>query len=204
MFQIHTNQESDEMTSKIRTALLVLGTSALSVISGCASSQNAGAQSGTGAPAPITSAEVRNAQRAWGEGIVDISRVYAEGGDYKARATRHINSMYAYGDTIVLFKPTLAADDQFRGDFDSALSYFIGREGTEDEGFAIKGWTKVRFENEGKKIGSDLAMAMGNYFFTGPDGKETKVEYSFGYVRGGNGELKIMLQHSSLPYGSWE
>ena len=172
--------------------------------SGCANNQKMNSQQSGNASAPITQAEVREAQRAWGEGIVDISRVYAEGGDYKGRASDHINSMYAYGDTIVLFKPTLASDDQFRGDFDSALSYFIGREGTEDTGFAIKGWTNVRFENEGKYIGTDLAMAMGNYFFTDPNGDETKVEYSFGYVRGSNGKLKIMLQHSSVPFGSWK
>ena len=41
---------------------------------------------------------------------------------------------------------------------------------------------------------------MGNYFFTGPDGSDTKVEYTFGYVRGDDGKLKINLHHSSLPY----
>ena len=188
------------MTNKLLgAAVLIVGAAFMPVLSGCASNQNVGKTGMAGSDAPITAAEVRNAQRAWGEGIVDISRVYTKGGDYKARATEHINSMYAYDDTIVLFKPTLASDDQFRGDFDSALSYFIGREGTEDEGFAIKGWTNVR-----KMIGSDLAMAMGNYFFTGADGSVIKVEYSFGYVRGANGKLKIMLQHSSVPYGSWE
>ena len=189
----------------IRTLLScsVLATLATSlVMSGCASSQHADGHDSHGSHDPITKAEVAAAQQAWGQGIVDISRVYSETGDAKARATEHINSMYAYGDTIVLFKPTLASEDQFRGNFDEALSYFIGREGTEDTGFAIKGWTKVRFENEGTYAGSDLAMAMGNYFFTGPDGKETKVEYSFGYVRGDDGKLKIMLQHSSIPFGS--
>ena len=171
----------------------------ITLASGCASGQHAG---GHGAHGPITKAEVMAAQGAWGDGIVDISRVYSETGDAKARATEHIDSMYAYGNTIVLFKPTLASDDQFRGSFDEALSYFIGRDGTEDTGFAIKGWTKVRFENEGIYSGSDLAMAMGNYFFTDPDGDETKVEYSFGYVRGDDGKLKIMLQHSSIPFGS--
>lgn len=186
----------------LATSTLATLASAL-VLSGCASSQHADGNS-NGDHGPITKAEVQAAQQAWGQGIVDISRVYAETGDAKARATEHINSMYAYNDTIVLFKPTLAADDQFRGSFDEALSYFIGREGTEDTGFGIQGWTNVRFENEGIYCGEDLAMAMGNYFFTGPDGKDTKVEYSFGYVRGGDGNLKIMLQHSSVPYGSWK
>ena len=193
------------MKSQIVTAVsTVVASAAIMMASGCASGEHAGGHGAHGSHGPITKAEVTAAQREWGDGIVDISRVYAETGDAKARATEHINSMYAYDNTIVLFKPTLASEDQFRGDFDGALSYFIGREGTEDTGFAIKGWTNVRFECEGVHIGSELAMAMGNYFFTDPNGDETKVEYSFGYVRGHDGKLDIMLQHSSVPYGSWK
>tara|TARA_B100000768_G_C10947088_1_gene236083 strand:- start:353 stop:493 length:141 start_codon:yes stop_codon:yes gene_type:complete len=43
-------------------------------------------------------------------------------------------------------------------------------------------------------------MAMGNYYFTGPDGTETKVEFTFDYVMDDEGNLKINLHHSSLPY----
>ncbi len=148
---------------------------------------------------PITQQTVIDAQQTWGNGIVAISRVHAEGGDYTARATAHINDLYAYGETGVMFKPTLAAEDQFRETFDEALSYFVGKEGTEDTGFAIKGWTNVRWENNGIYLDDDCAMAMGNYYFTGPDGGETKVEYTFGYVLV-DGDLKINLHHSSLPY----
>ena len=51
----------------------------------------------------------------------------------------------------VLFKPTLAAVEQFRPTFDEALSYFVASNNAcpEDKGFAIKGWTSVRFENAG-------------------------------------------------------
>ncbi len=148
----------------------------------------------------ITEADVVAAQTEWGEGIVAISSVHSSGGDYEARATEHINTLYAYGETPVMFKPTLAAADQFRETFEEALSYFIGAEGTEDSGFAISGWTDVRWENNGVYTGSDSAMAMGNYYFTGPDGGETKVEYTFGYVVDDEGDLKINLHHSSLPY----
>jgi hypothetical protein len=151
-------------------------------------------------PNAITKADVLAAQKTWGEGIVAISSAHSSGGDYAARATQHVNELYAYGEADVMFKPTLAAEQQFRGNFDDALSYFIGREGTEDSGFAIKGWTHVRWENAGIFTSDESAMAMGNYFFTGPDGAETKVEYSFGYVRNEAGDLKIILHHSSLPY----
>ena len=148
---------------------------------------------------PIAKQTVIDAQQTWGNGIVAIAKVHAEGGDYTARATQHINDLYAYGETDVMFKPTLAAEDQFRETFDEALSYFVGKEGTEDTGFAIKGWTNVRWENNGIYLDDDCAMAMGNYYFTGPDGGETKVEYTFGYVLV-DGDLKINLHHSSLPY----
>lgn len=148
----------------------------------------------------ISEQAVIDAQKTWGQGIVEIAAMHTKGEDFKTRASDHVKSLYAYGDSKVMFKPTLAAEDQFRENFDEALSYFIGTEGTEDKGFAIKGWTKVRWENNGIYTNHDSAMAMGNYFFTGPDGKEVKVEYTFGYVKGDDGDLKINLHHSSLPY----
>ncbi|MGB6318190.1 MAG: hypothetical protein WBG08_06095 [Litorimonas sp.] len=148
----------------------------------------------------VTEADVLAAQQEWGEGIIAISKVHSDNGDYKARATSHINDLYAYGMTPVMFKPTLAADDQFRETFDEALDYFIGRAGTEDNGFAISGWTDVRWENNAVYTDSDSAVAMGNYYFTGPDGSDTKVEYTFHYVQDDDGDLKINLHHSSLPY----
>lgn len=148
----------------------------------------------------ISEQDVIDAQTAWGDGIVAIASEHANGGDYSERAKEHIETLYAYGDTAVMFKPTLAAEDQFRETFDEALSYFIGTEGSEDSGFAIKGWTAVRFESNGIFTSHDAATAMGNYFFTGPDGNETKVEYSFGYVKDEDGNLRINLHHSSLPY----
>ncbi|MYB06682.1 MAG: phosphoribosyl-AMP cyclohydrolase [Gemmatimonadetes bacterium] len=147
----------------------------------------------------ISEQAVIDAQRAWGEGIVAIARAHTDGGDYAARATEHINDLYAYGETHVMFKPTLAAETQFRETFEGALRYFIGQDGTEDKGFAISGWTNVRWENIGIYTNDASAMAMGNYYFMGPDGSETKVEYSFGYVLI-DGDLKINLHHSSLPY----
>ncbi|MEM6988979.1 MAG: hypothetical protein AAF721_00735 [Myxococcota bacterium] len=84
----------------------------------------------------------------------------------------------------------------------AALSYFVAgnEEFGEGKGFALQPWTKVRFENTGVVLGDDHALAMGHYFFTDTDGGGTKVEYSFGYILDANGELRINLHHSSLPY----
>ena len=101
----------------------------------------------------------------------------------------------------MLFKPTMASEEQFRPTFQSALSYFVAsnNECPEDNGFAIKGWTEVRFENAGVIVDGIYAIAMGNYFFTDQRGVETKVEYTFGYIQDEEGRLRIQLHHSSIP-----
>ena len=149
----------------------------------------------------IALAEVEDAQKQWGEGIVNIAKTHVDGGDFVAVARNHVEHLYAYGQTTVLFKPTLAAVEQFRPTFETALSYFVASNGAcpEDTGFAIKGWTKVRFENADVVLSEATALAMGNYFFTDPDGEEVKVEYTFGYLRDANGNLRIQLHHSSMP-----
>ena len=149
----------------------------------------------------VTVAEVKDAQRAWGKGIVAIATAHTNGGDYVGLATDHVETLYAYQMGPVLFKPTLASVDQFRPTFETALSYFVASNNAcpEDQGFAIQGWTDVRFENSDVIIDGNTALAMGNYFFTSPEGAEVKVEYTFGYIEDGNGDLRIQLHHSSMP-----
>ena len=146
-------------------------------------------------------ADVEGAQKAWGEGIVAIANAHKNDGDYVSIASNHINTLYAYQMGPVLFKPTLAAIDQFRPTFDTALSYFVASNNAcpEDKGFAIKGWTNVRFENSDVIIDGGTALAMGNYYFTDPQGAEVKVEYTFGYIEDDQGNLRIQLHHSSMP-----
>ena len=150
----------------------------------------------------FTEEHLATAQKAWGDGIVRISTAHKNGEDFEQVAKEHIQNLYNYGASPVLFKPTLAAEVQFRGTFEEALSYFVATNKVceEDAGFAIKGWTAVRFENTAVLFNGNTAMAMGNYFFTDPQGELVKVEYSFGYVLNDQGEVKIVLHHSSVPY----
>ena len=149
----------------------------------------------------VSVSDVDSAQKAWGDGIVAIATAHRDGDDYVSIARNHVDTLYAYGQTNVLFKPTLAAVEQFRLNFESALSYFVAsnNECPEDKGFAIKGWTNVRFENADIILGDSTALAMGNYFFTTPEGDELKVEYTFGYIVDSSGNLRIQLHHSSMP-----
>lgn len=151
---------------------------------------------------PITEADVLAAETAWGAGIVHIGDVFTKGGDYKAAALEHIDTLYGYDDGTVLFKPTKAAVDEFRETKDQALSYFVGGSEPEDHGFAIQPWTEVRFDNKGIVIDQDSAVAMGNYYFTdAKTGNDVKVDFTLGFKRApDDGHLEIFLHHSSLPF----
>ena len=83
-----------------------------------------------------------------------------------------------------------------------ALSYFLGGDDSycsEDDGFAMKPWIEVKFENSGFIIENDRAIAMGNYFFKDLSNNKVKVEFTFGY-KFRNDKLFIDLHHSSLPF----
>lgn len=150
----------------------------------------------------VTRDKVIEAQTRWADGIVRIGLDFVEKKDYAQTAKEHIEDLYAYDISPVLFKPTKAAKDQFRANKDSALSYFVATNGLcpEDKGFALQPWKKVRFENSEIIIHGDTALAMGNYYFTDTEGEETQVEYTFGYIMDKEGTLRINLHHSSIPF----
>ena len=146
--------------------------------------------------------EIEKAQEKWGNGIVKIGELKDTIKECRMFTLDFISKMYDYENGIVQFKPTKASEAQFRGDVKAALSYFIGSDSDfiEDKGFALNPWVKVDFENNSINIINDLAIAMGNYFFTDNNGDKTKVEYSFVYKKNDKGDLKIILHHSSLPF----
>jgi len=159
----------------------------------------------------VTDQDVRNAQMAWANAIKTISKIYLEGGDYVAEASKAAGELYGYGYTNVLFKPTKAKDAQFRPMASQAMSYFVGSNAVddgigEDAGFAInggKGWSDVVFDNHMIDISGNVGIAMGNYYFTSADdGSKTKVEYTFGYKKNPDGKVRIFLHHSSVPFAA--
>ena len=149
----------------------------------------------------INKKEILNFQKKWGDGIIRISKKYKNNGNYELEAKEFIKTLYSYETEPVFFKPTLASDNQFRLDKISALSYFIGDnpDYLEDEGFAIKEWNSVRWENVGIKIFEDYAICMGNYFFSMENSSELKVEYTI-IIKKIDGVLKLILHDSHLPY----
>lgn len=153
----------------------------------------------------ITEAEVKAAQDGWGKALIQISDDYASGGIAKAKATanRVIDAAYGYNLGVVLFKPTLTHGAQtFRTTKAGALAYFVGddRSFPSDKGFALGGWKKYEYRNAGIFINGDLAITMGNVILTDKDGKVTTVDKTWGFKKDSQGQLRIVLHHSSLPF----
>ncbi|MEP3478726.1 MAG: hypothetical protein ABJZ55_05720 [Fuerstiella sp.] len=152
----------------------------------------------------ITKQDVLDAQDRWVKAIVNIGHAYTSGENVVETAKSCIESLYAYGDGDVLFKPTKCETRQFRPTFEGALSYFVGNDFapfgfSEDGGFAIAPYVSVQFMNAGIIVDGARAIAMGNYFFTKTNGETIKVEYSFGYRLRGS-DVVIDVHHSSLPF----
>ncbi len=147
----------------------------------------------------ITKEDVQKAQKAWGDAVVAIGKAKKNAPAVAENAAR---TAYAFDLGPIQFKPTLAAETPFRPDLEGTLSYFVSGNDkfAEDSGFALRPWSKVRFDNHTVKMHGNVAIAMGHYYFTGPDGNETKVEYTKGYVKTPDERVLIFLQDSSLPY----
>ena len=168
---------------------------------------SAGAASG--GSDPITESEVHELQSNWGNAIKSISSTFLDKGDYVAAAAAAAAELYGYGHSNVLFKPTKAAEFPFRPTGGEAMSYFVGGDAVdggyaEDAGFAInggKGWKEVVFNNHQIDLNGPVAIAMGEYVFTcATSGEDVTVEYTFGYKRNSDGNARIFLHHSSVPY----
>lgn len=152
-------------------------------------------------PVMIETHEIKAAQEAWGKAVVAVGAA-PTWEEARSLAVKLAEELYAIDGGELLFCPTKASVNQFRASLKDVLSYFVGRDPDheEDAGFALEPWSSVRFENAGIIEREDVGIAMGNYFFGRADGSELKVEYSFVYVRGAAGELRIQLHHSALPY----
>lgn len=179
----------------------------LTTLGACASmpGSSASAAVASQATAPITRDQVIAAQNAWGDALVKISTTYDSSGFEAAKKTAEavIDSAYGYSLGPVLFKPTLTVVPQtFRTTREGALAYFVGGNKTfaSDTGFALKHWRSYKIENAAIFTDGDVAISMGNVRITDRDGNVTVVDKTWGWKRGTDGNLRIVLHHSSLPY----
>ena len=163
----------------------------------------------------ITEQEVLDLQEAWTEALVSISQTYKKEGFEAAEelAGNVIDAAYGYVNGPVAFKPTWAyGDTTFRTDREGALSYFVGgNDDYKDLGFAIgnkpnkKGkrsaWADAYAENAVIRLDGDTATSMGWVYTEDEKGNVSKVDKTWTFQKGDDGALRIVVHHSSTPYG---
>ena len=133
----------------------------------------------------------------WCEGVIEIGKTYLEGGDFNLRALNFLSTHYAFDEMDVLFKPTFTKQAVFRNNLKDALSYFVGGDISEDNGFALKPWEDIQLEELNLLLKTDLTAAMGTLNFKAYDSEETTlVAFTFIFVTVDEG-LKIQVHHSS-------
>lgn len=145
----------------------------------------------------MSSDQIKNFLNSWKDGVIEIGRVYLEGGDYEKCAEKFLSSHYAFDHEEVLFKPTFTREVIFRNSKDSALSYFIKGDVAEDNGFALKPWEDIKLEELNTIEENNLMVAMGILSFKPVDIDEiTMVAFTFLVVIVDE-SLKIKVHHSS-------
>ena len=134
---------------------------------------------------------------------IEALTIPADIGLSMAKANKILRDLYAFELGPILFKPTLSGSNQtFRSNLEGALSYFVGNNAKYpmDDGFGINSWHKFDSKTSDIFIEDDIAMWMGWVTLTNSIGDIVKVDKSWVYKKMSNGNLKIVLHHSSLPY----
>ena len=163
----------------------------------------------------IKKKEVRAAQKAWTEALVSISQIHKEEGfdAAKSLAGDVIDGAYDYQAGPVAFKPTWAyGDSTFRTKRRGAVSYFVGGDKRFDDlGFAIGNkpdetkkrspWAKAWTENAVIRLDGDTATSMGWLYTQDENGNVSKADKTWTWRKDDDGNLRIVVHHSSSPYG---
>ena len=149
----------------------------------------------------VTETEVKKAQSNWAEAIIKMGSLRDHPELCAQEAQSALCRLYAFDLGPILFKPTLAKKKVFRTDLEGTLSYFIGGNShyPEDKGFALQGWKNIHFKNASMILEEKTSLAMGHYFFIDRQGEESKIEFTFGYIKDSQNLLRIRLHHSSRP-----
>ena len=164
----------------------------------------------------IKKKEVRAAQKAWTEALVSISQIHKQEGfdAAKSLAGDVIDGAYDYQAGPVAFKPTWAfGDTTFRTKRRGAVSYFVGGDKRFDDlGFAIGNkpdaetgerspWANAWAENAVIRLDGDTATSMGWVYTQDENGNVSKVDKTWTWRKDDEGNLRIVVHHSSIPYG---
>jgi hypothetical protein len=145
----------------------------------------------------MASDKIRQFLDSWKNGVIEIGKVFIDGGDYKKCADNFLSVHYAFDIEEVLFKPTFTKEVIFRHNKDDALSYFVKGDIEEDNGFALKPWESIDLVEVNSVAEGSLTIAMGTFKFK-PASQDvtTLVAFTFLLIKD-NDSLKIKVHHSS-------
>tara|TARA_B100001175_G_scaffold154030_1_gene130520 strand:+ start:1051 stop:1572 length:522 start_codon:yes stop_codon:yes gene_type:complete len=140
-------------------------------------------------------------QKKWSTYVIEIGQQYLDNDDYKSHANLFFDDLYSDRPDI-MFKPTQAYNVPFRNTRDDILSYFVTGKIEEDNGFALKPWSSIKWSNNNFFLKENIAIVMGKYTFNSiHTNTNIEAEYTFGYIKcEDTNKLSIFLHHSSLPY----
>ena len=157
----------------------------------------------------ITQSEVEQAQQGWCDALLTISAAYQTGGvkAAKVEAAAVIDTAYAFDIGPVAFKPTYTTGPEtFRTTREGAMAYFIGPDESiplfgDNQGFATyRHWVDCQVENYVVQLMGNTANTMGLFRLTDSNGQSALVEKTLTYLRDREGQLEIVLHHSSAPF----
>ena len=145
----------------------------------------------------MVSDKIRQFLNSWKNGVIEIGKVYVDGGDYIKCAENFLSAHYAFDIEDVLFKPTFTKEVIFRNNKDDALSYFVKGSIEEDNGFALKPWERIDLVEVNSIVEDSLTIAMGAFNFK-PVNQDviTLVAFTFLLIEDKN-SFKIKVHHSS-------
>jgi len=144
----------------------------------------------------VTKEKVHAFLKSWSHGLQQIQKTYLDNGDYQTKAKDFIKTHYLFDEENVFFKPTMTKENIFRNNSKGALSYFIGNDISEDQGFALScehveiGMVNVLIED-----GLISASGLFDFKITNID-ENTKVAFTF-VLKETHSGLKIKIHHSS-------
>lgn len=156
------------------------------------------------ANAKVHEIQITHAQSMWANGVIEMSKALSCGGIDQARsiAEQWIDRTYDFEHGPVLFKPTTARGRQsFRHTKRGAIAYFIGHDADfpNDVGLAATPWEKIAFGGSAYAREGATLLWMGQAFLSAPNRPELVVNKSLVYRHTQDGQLRIILHHSSLP-----
>ena len=142
--------------------------------------------------------EVKKFLSSWTRGVIEIGKAHEQQGNFTEEAINFLNHHYAFEEDDVMFKPTFTSIKLFRNNFEEALSYFITGSFDEDNGFALKPWSKIELGQEPNiRLIDDYAYVMGSLNFYPLKSEDfSKVVFTFILKKFSN-NLKLILHHSS-------